>query len=72
MAIQSVTSSVNAFTNVSSQTTQTQQSQQTQQVRPPEQREPRPEERVELKEEAPKPVTNADGQRTGTLINVIA
>lgn len=69
MAIQSVTSGVNAFGTVSSQATQTQQAQQTQ---PLEQREPRPEERVELKEEAPKPVTNADGQRTGTLINVIA
>jgi len=69
MAIQSVTSNVNAFTTVSPQTTQTQQAQQTQQL---EKREPRPEERVELKEEAPKPVTNAEGQRTGTLINVIA
>lgn len=72
MAIQSVTSNVNAFTNPGSQTTQAQQSQQTQQAQAPEKQEPRPEERVELKEEAPKPVMNAQGQPTGTLINVTA
>lgn len=72
MAIQSVTSNVNAFTNPGSQATQAQQSQQTQQAQAPEKPEQRPEDRVELKEEAPKPVTNAEGQRTGTLINVIA
>lgn len=67
MAIQSVTSNVSAY--ASAQASQSQQAQQTQQA---ERREPRPEERVELKEEAPKPVTNTQGQRTGTLINVIA
>ncbi|WP_265943330.1 hypothetical protein [Dechloromonas sp. A34] len=72
MAIQSVTSNVNAFTNPGTQPTQTQQSQQTQQAQAIEKQEPRPAERVELKEEAPKPVTNAQGQRTGTLINVTA
>lgn len=69
MAIQSVTSNVNAFTNPGTQATQAQQ---TQQSPAPEKPEPRPEERVELKEEAPKPVINAQGQRTGTLINVTA
>lgn len=72
MAIQSVTSNVNAFTNTGSQATPAQQSQQTQQAQAPEKPEQRPEDRVELKEEAPKPVTNAEGQRTGTLINVTA
>lgn len=72
MAIQSVTSNVNAFTNPGSQATQAQQSQPTQQAQAPEKSEQRPEDRVELKEEAPRPVTNAQGQRTGTLINVTA
>ena len=36
------------------------------------QEQPRPEQRVEKAEEPPKPVTNAQGQRTGTLINVVA
>lgn len=66
MDIQSVTSSINAYAN---STTQTSQSQQVQQ---PEKREPRAEERVEFKEEAPRPVKNAQGQETGKLINVIA
>ena len=66
MDIQSVTSSVSAYTNSSTQTSQAQQVQQA------EKREPRPEERVELKEEAPRPVKNAEGQQTGTLVNVIA
>ncbi len=68
MAIQSVTSSVSAYTS-SAQASQAQQSQQTQQAEKPEQR---PAERVELKEEAPRPVVNAQGQQTGTTINVIA
>lgn len=69
MAIQSVTSNVNAYTNPGTQTSQAQQTQQTQQA---EKREPRAEERAEPQEEAPRPVTNVQGQRTGTLINVTA
>lgn len=71
MAIQSITSNVSAYTSPSTQTQigQTQQAQQTQQA---EKREPRAEERVETQEEKPRPVTNAQGQRTGTLINVTA
>ena len=66
MDIQSVTSNINAYANTAAQPSQTQQVQQ------PEKREPRAEERVEFKEEAPRPVKNAQGQETGTLINVIA
>lgn len=69
MAVQSVTSSVNAYAQASTSASQAQQSQQAQVA---ERREPRPEERVERKEEAPRPVTNAQGQTTGTLINVTA
>lgn len=69
MAIQSVTSNVSAYTNPSTQTAQAQQGQQTQQA---ERREQRPEEKVERQEETPRPVTNVQGQRTGTLINVTA
>ena len=66
MAIQSVASSINAYANSSTQATQSQQAQQV------ERREPRPAERVELKEEAPRPVKNAQGQVTGTLVNETA
>ena len=66
MDIQSVTSSINTSANTTAQASQTQQAQQ------PEMREPRAAERVEVKEEAPRPVKNAQGQETGTLINVIA
>lgn len=66
MDIQSVTSSISAYTNSSTQASQAQQVQQ------PERREPPPAERVELKEEAPRPVKNAQGQETGTLVNVTA
>lgn len=71
MAIQSVTSNLSAYTNPGTQTqiSQTQQAQQTQQA---ERREPRAEEKVESQEEKPRPVTNVQGQRTGTLINVTA
>jgi hypothetical protein len=37
-----------------------------------ERREPKPEERKENTAEAPKPVVNAEGQTTGTLVNVTA
>jgi hypothetical protein len=69
MAIQSVASSISAYANSGAQPSQAQQVQQAQQ---PEKREPRPAERVELKEEAPRPVKNALGQETGTLVNVTA
>jgi hypothetical protein len=71
MAIQSVTSSISAYTS-STQSSQAQQSQQTQQAQQTEKPAQRPAERVELKEEAPRPVVNAQGQQTGTTINVIA
>lgn len=66
MDIQSVTSNISAYVNTAAQPSQTQQVQQS------EKREPRAEERLELKEEPPRPVKNAQGQETGTLINVIA
>jgi hypothetical protein len=66
MDIQSVTSSISAYANTGAQASQAQQAQQA------ERREPRPEERVEPKEEAPRPVKNAEGQETGTLVNVTA
>ena len=71
MAIQSMTSNVSAYTNSGTQTQigPAQQGQQTQQA---EKREPRAEERGETQEEKPRPVTNVQGQRTGTLINVTA
>ncbi len=69
MTIQSVTSNLSAYTTNSSQTNQTQQSQQT---REPDKVEQKPAERVELKEEAPRPVINTSGQPTGTVINVTA
>lgn len=37
-----------------------------------ERREPRPEPKQEISVEAPKPVKNAEGQTTGTLVNVTA
>lgn len=70
MDIQSVSSSLGSLIQ---QTTQTQQNQQAQFAQPVDNQEPRPEERVEKTEEpAPQPVVNAQGQTTGTLINVTA
>lgn len=72
MAIQGISSGFNAYA-ASLQAGQTQQSAQNQDTAPVEQREPTPQERVEAKEEQPpRPVTNAEGQTTGTLINVTA
>jgi hypothetical protein len=70
MAIQSVTSNVStAYTATpNSQTSQTQQAQQVQQA---EGRESRVVEKP-AQQESPQPVTNVQGQRTGTLINVTA
>ncbi|MCL2525350.1 MAG: hypothetical protein FWF20_11185 [Betaproteobacteria bacterium] len=71
MAIQSV-SAGNPFmtSSTTAQTQQAQQAQQTQQTRQAQQ--PQPQQRVERTEEAPKPVTNAQGQRTGTMVNTVA
>jgi hypothetical protein len=69
MDVSSVSSGASAYTNALKQSSSTQQAQQTQAV---ERREPRPEERVEKTEEAPKPVKNAEGQTTGSTINVTA
>jgi hypothetical protein len=66
MDIQSVTSSINAYANTGTQSNQAAQAQQA------EKREPRSEERVEKTEEPPRPVKNAQGQETGTLVNVTA
>ncbi len=75
MAIQSVSAGSDPFVT-SSNTAQTQQTQQAQQARQAQQvqqqEQPRPEQRVERSEVPPKPVTNAQGQPTGTLINVVA
>lgn len=68
MAIDSVTSSSNAYAS----TLQSTESQRNQQAQRTEQQEPKPQERVEKTEEPPKPVVNAQGQTTGTLINVTA
>jgi len=82
MAIQSVGAGGNPFvtSSNSAQTQQTQQAQQAQQARQAQQSQqaqqqerPRSEQRVERPEAVPpKPVTNALGQPTGTLINVAA
>lgn len=69
MEINATSSNAAAYANASVQAQRTQQAQQSQQS---ERREPRAEERVEKQEEAPRPVTNAQGQTTGTLINVTA
>ena len=45
---------------------------QSQQAKPVEEPEKSSAERVEFREEPPKPVTNALGQKTGSLINVTA
>lgn len=70
MAIESVTSSLSAYMTPGMQPGQTQQGGDV--ARTVEAREPRPEERVERTEEPQRPVVNAQGQQTGTLINVTA
>ncbi|MFZ2267514.1 MAG: hypothetical protein WAV95_08020 [Azonexus sp.] len=71
MDIQSITSSVGAYTAtpLATQSQSLQQAQQGAQVKPAEQREPLA---TQSKEEAPRPVTNTLGQETGKLINVTA
>lgn len=70
MAIESVTSSLSAYMAPGMQPGQTQQGGEA--SRTVETREPRPEERVERTEEPQRPVVNAQGQQTGTLINITA
>ncbi len=70
MEVGSVSSGASAYSNSVKQATQPQQADQTQKVA--ERREPRPEERVEKTDEAPKPVKNAQGQTTGSVISVTA
>ena len=71
MAIQSVTSNLNAYAGGGVQAQQTRQAEQAQQTRQTEQQS-KAGERVERKEEMPRPVVNAQGQQTGTLINVVS
>ena len=69
MDIQSITTSVGAYTSSTTQANQAQQAQQMQQV----QLADRSESQVaESKEATPRPVTNTSGQETGKLINVTA
>lgn len=74
MDIKSVTSGVNSFAATPSvQTEQTQQTQQAQQARQAQAVEQRvADQRAERKEQAQRPVVNAEGQTTGTVINVTA
>lgn len=81
MTIQSVTSGLSTYLTggspvsqpqQTSQSDQTQSAQTTQSARATERTEPRSEERVERREESPRPVINAQGQKTGTLINTSA
>lgn len=68
MAVQSV----NGGTNSATASLQAAEAQRSQQARQAEQREPKREESAEKKEETAKPVVNAQGQTTGTLINITA
>lgn len=67
MAIESVSSSISAYTSASVQPNQARPDNQA-----VERAEPKAAERVEKVEEQARPVTNALGQQTGTLINVTA
>ena len=72
MDIQSITSSIGAYSAAPTQTSQSpslQQTQQSGQVKSTEKSEPKP---VERKEDTPRPVINTSGQQTGKLINVTA
>ncbi len=66
MNLNSVTSSASAYAGTTAQMSQSQQ------AKPVEALEQTPAEQVEFREEPPKPVTNALGQKTGSLINVTA
>jgi hypothetical protein len=67
MDVSSVSSGAGAYSTAIQQTSQSQQAQQV-----AEKREPRPENRVEPVQEGPKPIKNADGQTTGSVISVTA
>lgn len=67
MDISSVASGASVYNTAIQQTNQSQASQQV-----AERREPRPEDRVEPAQEGPKPVKNAEGQTTGSIISVTA
>lgn len=71
MAIQSVSSSLSAYSTSGMQSSQAQQAKQAEQAQQAVENTRVPE-RVEKKEEAPRPVVNAQGQQTGTLINITA
>ena len=66
MDVSSVSSGASAYTSALKQSTQAQQAQAVERRQPP------PEDRIEKKEEAPKPVKNAEGQTTGSNISVTA
>lgn len=65
--------SANAYASQSAQSERSQQARQAQQVeRQAERQAPPAKEPVEKKEDAPKPVANAQGQKTGQVISVTA
>lgn len=66
MAIDSVSSSSSAYANAARQSSENRQAQQA------ERKEAKPQERAEAQQEAPKPVKNAQGQSTGTVVNTTA
>ncbi len=70
MDVSSVSSGVSAYSSALKQAVTPPSAQQTLQVA--ERREPRPEERVEKAQETPKPVKNAQGQTTGSVISTSA
>lgn len=72
MEIQSVNTSIGAYVTNGSQTRQAEQDPSVQQAQQPERREAEARERVDAESAAKRPVTNALGQQTGTLINVTA
>lgn len=72
MEIQSVNASVSSYVTSGTQTRQAQQEQSVQQAQQFGSREAEAQERVEAEQAAQRPVTNAQGQQTGTLINVTA
>lgn len=72
MEVSSVNAGNNAYTLAKLQTNESLQPVDEQKAQPAERQEPRAEERVERTEEAPKATVNAQGQVTGTLVNVMA
>lgn len=72
MEVQSLTIPQTNLVNAGNATQQARESQSPETTRGVERREPPPEQRVEKSEEPARPVVNAQGQQTGTLINVTA